>query len=56
MISLLSNNSVGNVKQILILKVEYFYFSKDVDVRVGSERTLSVEELMLLNCGAGEDS
>ena len=32
LIFLLSNNSVGNVKQILILKVEYFYFSKDVDV------------------------
>ena len=32
LIYLLSNNLVGNVKQILILKVEYFYFSKDVDV------------------------
>ena len=27
-----------------------------MDVRVGSSRTLSAEELMLLNCGAGEDS
>ena len=26
------------------------------DVRVGPERRLSTEELMLLNCGAGEDS
>ena len=25
-------------------------------VRVGSQRKLSAEELMLLNCGVGEDS
>ena len=27
-----------------------------MDVRVGLKRKLSIEELMLLNCGAGEDS
>ena len=27
-----------------------------MDVRVGLERKLSTEELMLLNCGAGQDS
>ena len=27
-----------------------------IDVRVGPERKLSAEELMLLNCGVGEDS
>ena len=27
-----------------------------MDVRVGSERRLSTEELMLLKCGVGEDS
>ena len=27
-----------------------------MDVRVGLSRKLSTEELMLLNCGAGEDS
>ena len=26
-----------------------------MDVRVGLERKLSTEELMLLNCGVGED-
>ena len=26
-----------------------------MDVRVGSQRRLSTEELMLLNCGVGED-
>ena len=27
-----------------------------MDVRVGLQRRLSAEELMLLNCGVGEDS
>jgi len=27
-----------------------------MDVRVGLSRKLSAEELMLLNCGVGEDS
>jgi len=27
-----------------------------MDVRVGLQRKLSAEELMLLNCGVGEDS
>ena len=27
-----------------------------MDVRVGPERKLSTKELMLLNCGVGEDS
>ena len=27
-----------------------------MDVRVGPQRKLSAEELMLLNCGAGEDA
>ena len=27
-----------------------------MDVRVGPQRKLSTEELMLLNCGVGEDS
>ena len=27
-----------------------------IDVRVGPKKRLSTEELMLLNCGAGEDS
>ena len=28
---------------------------KPMDVRVGPQRKLSTEELMLLNCGVGED-
>ena len=38
-------------------KVHLWFFQQScMDVRVGLERNLSVEELMLLNCGVGEDS
>ena len=34
-----------------------YSFSKScMDVRVGPQRKLNVKELMLLNCGVGEDS
>ena len=33
-----------------------FYQWSCIDVRVGLCRKLSTEELMLLNCGVGEDS
>ena len=32
------------------------YDFSSMDVKVGPERRLSTEELMLSNCGAGEDS
>ena len=34
----------------------WFFHSSCMDVRVGPQRKLRVEELMLSNCGAGEDS
>ena len=34
----------------------YGFSSSHVWMRVGLERRLSAEELMLLNCGVGEDS
>ena len=34
----------------------YGFPSSHVDVRAELERKLSTEELMLLNCGVGEDS
>ena len=34
----------------------YGFSSSCMDVRVRLERKLSTEELMLLNCGVGEDS
>ena len=37
------------IKAMVFLVVMY-------DMRVGPERNLSAKELMLLNCGAGEDS
>ena len=38
-------------------KVHLWFFQKScTDVRVGPLRSLSTEELMLLNCGVGEDS
>ena len=33
-----------------------FFQQSCMDVRVGLQRKLSAKELMLLNCGAGEDS
>ena len=44
----------------IILPTKVFHLVKamvfPVDVRVGLLRKLSAEELMLLNCGVGEDS
>ena len=34
----------------------YIYMDLYMDVRVGLGRKLNAEELMLLNCGVGEDS
>ena len=34
----------------------WFFQQSCTDMRVGPERKLSAEELMFLNCGAGEDS
>ena len=34
----------------------WFFQQSYMDVRVGLQRKLSAEELMLLNCGVGEDS
>ena len=44
------------IHSILIKTVSYYYFMSCMDVRVGLLRKLSTEELMLLNCGVGEDS
>ena len=39
----------------LLICIKFFQWSC-MDVRVGLQRKLSTEELMLLNCGVGEDS
>ena len=41
--------------KVHLVKAVVFQWSC-MDVRVGLERKLSAEELMLLNCGVGEDS
>ena len=41
----------------LLTKVQLWFFQQScVDVRVGLQKKLSAEELMLLNCGVGEES
>ena len=41
----------------LLTKVHIWFFQQlCTDVRTGQESRLSTEELMLLNCGVGEDS
>ena len=41
---------------IIIIDLQDCFFSIPMDVRVGLGRKLRAEELMLLNCGVGEDS
>ena len=41
--------------KVHLVKAMVFQWSC-MDVRVGLKRKLSAEELMLLNCGVGEDS
>ena len=41
--------------KVRLVKIWFFQWSC-MDVRVGLGRKLSAEELMLLNCGVGEDS
>ena len=41
--------------KVHLVKAKFFQWSC-MDVRVGLSRKLSTKELMLLNCGVGEDS
>ena len=40
----------------LIVLIQSLSLTSCMDVRVGPERKLNAKELMLLNCGVGEDS
>ena len=43
-------------QDVKLKECEYWFFQQScMDVRVGLQRKLSAEELMLLNIGAGED-
>ena len=48
--------SRGTILLTSVCTVKVMIFPVVMDVRVGLERKLSAEELMLLNCGVGEDS
>ena len=51
----LPGSSVHGIFQARVLEWGAIAFS-GMDVRVGLKRKLSAKELMLLNCGVGEDS
>ena len=53
--SILKNKDITLPTKVHLVKAMVFQKSP-MDVRVGLERKLSTEELMLLNCGVGEDS
>ena len=51
--SLLKNRDIILPKKVHLVKSMVFQWS-GMDVRVGLQRKLSTEELMLLNCGVGD--
>ena len=53
--SILQSRDITLLTKVCLVKAMVFPVSC-MDVRVGPERRLSTKELMLLNCGAGEDS
>ena len=53
--SILKSRDITLSTKVRLVKAKFFQWSC-MDVRVGLQRKLSAEELMLLNCGVGEDS
>ena len=53
--SILKSRGITLPTKVHLVKLWFFQWSC-MDVRVGLWRKLSAEELMLLNCGVGEDS
>ena len=53
--SIFKSRDVTLPTKVRLVKLWFFQWSC-MDVRVGLKRKLSTEELMLLNCGVGEDS
>ena len=54
--SILKNRDITLSTKDRLVKAMVFFLWSCMDVRVGLCRKLSAEELMLLNCGVGEDS
>ena len=53
--SIFKNRVITLPTKVRLVKAMVFQWSC-MDVRIGLSRKLSAEELMLLNCGVGEDS
>ena len=53
--SIFKSRDITLPTKVHLVKAMVFQWSC-MDVRVGLKRKLSTEELMLLNCGVGEDS
>ena len=53
--SILKSRDITLSTKVHLVKAMVFQWSC-MDVRVGLRRKLNAEELMLLNCGVGEDS
>ena len=53
--SIFKNTDITLLTKVYIVKLWFFQWSC-MDVGVGLQRELTAEELMLLNCGVGEDS
>ena len=53
--SILKSKDITLLTKVSLVKAMVFQYSC-MDVRVGLRRKLSAKELMLLNCGVGEDS
>ena len=53
--SILKSRDITLSPKVRLVKAMAFQWSC-MDVRVGPQRRLSAEELMLLKCGVGEDS
>ena len=53
--SILKSRDITLLTKTRLVKL-WFFQSSCMDVRVGLYRKLSTKELMLLNCGVGEDS
>ena len=54
--SILKNRDSTLSTKVRLVKAMIFPVVMYMDVRVGLQRKLSAEELMLLNCGVGKDS
>ena len=52
--SILENRDITLLTKVLLVKAMVFPVVI-LDVRVGLQRKLSAKEMMLLNCGVGED-